>query len=69
VIERRLHQPLAFRIERARGFVQEQDRRVAQDRARDGDALALPTRESRAPFTEEGVVTLGQLAQELISGS
>ena len=40
-IERLLHQRLAFGIERRGRLVEQQDRRVLQDGAGDGDALAL----------------------------
>ena len=37
-IERRLDRAFAFGIERAGRFVQQQDRRIAENRTRDGDA-------------------------------
>ena len=67
-LERLLHQPLALGVERARRLVEQQDRRVAQDRARDRDALPLSARESRAALAEERVVALRQLAEELVGG-
>jgi hypothetical protein len=39
--QRALHQAFRFGVERAGGFVQQQQRRVLEQRARDGDALAL----------------------------
>ena len=43
----------------ARGrLVEQQDRRIAQQRAGDGDALALAARQARAAFAEEGVEPL-----------
>ena len=65
-IERGLHQSLALGIERAGRFVEQQDRRIAQDGARDGDALALAAGKPRAALAEERVVALRQLAQELV---
>src|SRR5438876_10704921 len=46
--QRLLEQGLAFRIERARRLIEEQDRRIAQDRPANGDALALATRKRHA---------------------
>src|SRR5882672_9160385 len=48
--DRLLHQALRFGVEGARGFVEDQERGIAQQRARDRDALALPPREPRAPL-------------------
>jgi hypothetical protein len=48
MFERILHQPLAFGVERAGRFVEQQDRRIAQQRAGNGDALALAARKARA---------------------
>jgi hypothetical protein len=58
-LERLLHQPLAFGVERAGRLVEQQDRRVAQQRAGDRDALALPAREPRPALAEEGVEPCG----------
>ena len=40
-VERLLHQDFIFRVERGSGFVQQQDRRVLENGAGDGEALAL----------------------------
>ena len=64
--QRILDQVLALAVERAGGFVQDQDARVAQERARDGDALALPAGELGAALAEQRVVALGQLHDELL---
>ena len=37
-----LHEDFGLRIQRAGGFIEQQQRRVLQYRPRDGDALALP---------------------------
>eukprot|EP00959_Pyramimonas_sp_CCMP1952_P126669 2649215-Pyramimonas_sp.AAC.2 len=42
VVQRRLHNALALVVQRGRGLVQQQDRRVLHHRARDGDPLLLP---------------------------
>src|SRR5690606_2376398 len=67
-LERLLHGALAFRIERARRLVEQQDRRVLEERAGDRDALALAAREPHAALAEERVVALGQRANELVGG-
>jgi hypothetical protein len=44
IFQRFLHDLFALGVERARGFVQDQDARILQQRSRDRDALALTTR-------------------------
>ena len=56
----------ALVVERAGGFVKNQDARAAKQRARDRDALALPARQARALFAHQRVVALGQLRDELV---
>ena len=56
--ERVLHQRLAFGIERGGRLVEQQERRVAQDRARNGDALALAAGQRDAAFADRGVELL-----------
>gem|GEM_PF-3964413 len=41
-VERLLNEEFALVVQRARGLVEQKDRGVAQQRARDGDPLALP---------------------------
>ena len=53
-------------IDRARGVVEDQDSRVAQQRPGQGDALALATRQGEAAFAYHGAVTLGQVADEAV---
>ena len=62
--QRRLHQRLAFGIERGGGFVEQQQRRIAQDRARDRDALALAARQRHAALAELRLESARQPAQE-----
>src|SRR3546814_11879772 len=64
-VERCLHQPLAPGVERRGRLVEQQDRRITQQRARDRDPLALPARQPRPAFTEEGIEPLRQCAQEI----
>ena len=63
--ERRLHQLLAFGIERRGRFVEQQQRRIAQDRARDRNALALAARQRDAALAGLGVILLRQPVDEL----
>ena len=67
-LERLLHQPLGFRIQRTGGLVEQQNRRILEDGARQRDALALAARQPRAALAEECVVALRQLAQKFIGG-
>ena len=46
---------LEFGVERGRRLVEDQDRRVAQQRTCDRDALALPAREQRAAVADDRV--------------
>ncbi len=52
---------LHFEVERAGGLVEHQDRRVLEQHARDGDALALPARELHTALADMRVVTLPPL--------
>ena len=65
-VERGLHQRLALGIERRGRLVEQQQRRVAQDRARDRDALALAARQRDAALADRRVVALRQPADELV---
>src|SRR5437660_8211387 len=61
-----LHEALRFGVERARRFVENQDRRIAQQRARDCDALALPAAESRAALAQHRVIAFRQTHDEFV---
>ena len=52
VVQRVLDQPLGFGVERGGRLVEDQDRRVAQERACDGQALALAAGQQRAVFAD-----------------
>src|SRR5688572_31289374 len=65
-LERLLYQSLALRIERARRLVEQQDRRVAQDRTRDRDPLTLTPGEPRAALAKERVVAVRKPSNELV---
>ena len=51
-----LHEALRDRVERARGLVEDEDGRVAEDRPRDGDALALAAGERESLLDRKSVV-------------
>ena len=62
--QRILDQALGFRIQRAGGFVQHQDRRILQKCAGHRDALALATRKQRTALAHPAVDAVGQFADE-----
>ena len=53
-------------VDGAGGVVEDQHRRVDEQCAGDGDALALPARQGVAALTDDGVVAVGQVADELV---
>ena len=61
-LERALHDRLALGVERARRLVEDQDPRVLQQRARDGQALPLAAGEVDAALAEPRAVAVGQRA-------
>ena len=63
-LERGLHQRLALGIERGGRLVEQEQRRVAQDRARDRDALALAAGERDAALADRRLETLRQAVDE-----
>ena len=65
-VERLLHEPLGLGVERARRLVEDEDRRVAQDRARDRDPLLLAAGEAVAALADDGVVALGQRRDHVV---
>src|SRR3989441_3198604 len=65
-VDRPMHQALRLAVERARGFVQDQDRGVRDDRAGDRDALALAAREANSPIADHRVVPIGQRHDEVV---
>ena len=62
-LERELHHALALGVERARRLVEQQDRAVGEDRARDREPLPLPAGQPHAALAEIAVVALRQLAR------
>ena len=61
-------QRLALGVERGGRLVEEQERRVAQDRPGDRQALALAAGELAGGGDDEGVVALRQRADEAVGG-
>src|SRR5437879_3234349 len=59
-VERLLDRGLALRVDRGERLVQDQDRRVAQERAGDRDALALAGGETHPALAHHGLVSLRQ---------
>ena len=57
-LQRLLHLRLALGVERAGRLVEQQDRRVLQEGAGDGDPLALAAGQPRAGLADQGVVAL-----------
>jgi hypothetical protein len=64
LIQRILDNPLRLRVERAGGLVEEQNGRVGDDRARDGDALLLAAGEQEPALADGRVVALGERSDE-----
>src|SRR5215204_414608 len=62
-----LYQRLALAVQARRGLVEDQNLRLGQDRARDGDALPLPARELHAALADDRVVAVGEAADELVA--
>src|SRR5687768_12314836 len=66
-VDRFLHQALRLGVQRRRSLVQDQNRWITEQGPCNRDALPLSTREARAPFAENGVVTSGKLLDERVS--
>ncbi|MNJ78216.1 hypothetical protein D3C77_759030 [compost metagenome] len=58
---------LGLGVQRRGGLIENQQRRVLQQRARDGQALPLTTREQHAVLSHFGVEALRQPVDELPS--
>ena len=63
---RRLHFALGLHVQRRGRFVEDQDRRIGQERARHRHALTLAARELHAALADFGVVALRQLGDEVV---
>jgi hypothetical protein len=60
-----LDDALAF-VERARRFIENEHARLADERASDGNALALAAGQAGAALADDGVIGLRQLEDELV---
>src|SRR5206468_11929630 len=65
-VDRLLYQALGLHVERAGGLVQDQNRRIAQQGARDRDALSLAAAQTRAPLPQQRAITVGELRDEIV---
>src|SRR6478735_2782005 len=61
-----LDDPLALIIERTRRLVEDQDARIRDQCAGDGDALALAARQGRAAFADDRIVALIEFEDEFV---
>ena len=64
--QRLLDEQFGFGIHRGGGLVQDQDRAVFQDRARDRKALLLPAGELDAALADQRIVAVGEPVNELV---
>ena len=65
-VERLLDGALGLRVEGARRLVEHEHGRVAQDRARDRDALLLAAGEAVAALADDRVVAVGQAGDQVV---
>ncbi len=65
-LERRLNRALRPHVERGRGLVEHEYRRVLEDRPSDCDTLLLAARELEPALADDSVVLLGQRADEVV---
>ena len=68
VVERGLNLRFVVRVERRRRLVEQQDRRVLENGARDRQALPLPARQRDAALAKLGRVALVEIANEAVRG-
>src|SRR3546814_2113167 len=66
LVERRLDRRLGAAVERARRFVEDQDRRVFQQRSRDRDTLLLAARQLEPALADLGLLPLRQQRDETV---
>jgi hypothetical protein len=64
--QRRLDLLLGRRVDRRRRVVEDEDARIGQERARDGDALALAAAQRQAALADARVVAVGQALDEVV---
>ena len=65
-VQRGLHHALALGVQGAGGFVQQQQRRVFQQRARNRNALALAAGQAHTALAQKGGIALGQCLQKIV---
>jgi hypothetical protein len=65
-LQRLLHYLLTLRVQRARRLIQQQDRGVTHQGARDGDALALAAGEGESPRSGVRVVAFREGGDEVM---
>ena len=65
-VERLLHEPLRLGIERACRLVEDEYRRIAQNRPRDRDPLLLSPREAVTALTDDGLIAFGQRCNHMV---
>src|ERR1700748_1023634 len=65
-IETALNQGFGFGIERAGGFIKDEDTRIGQNGPRDRNALTLATGKSDTTLTNDSFVLVRQTLRELI---
>ena len=66
LIHGNLYGPFAFGIKRTCCLIQQQHRRVPQDRAGNGDALLLPARQHHPAFAQIAVIAIWQSIDEVM---
>ena len=64
--DRLLHVALGFGVERRRSLVEQDDRRILDQRAGDGDALALAAGELQPVFADRRIVSARQAEDEIV---
>lgn len=64
--QRLLHRPFALIVERAGRLVEDQNLRILEEGAGDGDALALAARKLDAALADIGIIALGQSDDEVV---
>nr|GEU28155.1 hypothetical protein [Tanacetum cinerariifolium] len=65
-LQLRLDRLLRFRVERRRGLVEDQDRRILEQGAGNRHALLFAARQFQSPLADHGVVTVGQALDEIV---
>ena len=65
-LEGLLDEAFGFAVETAGGFIEDEDARVAQDDAGEGDALFFTAAEAVAALADDGVVAIGEAGDEAV---